>query len=31
VGFDERTGAAVVTRSDPSPDEIELLPAGTAA
>ncbi|MCE9601873.1 MAG: SMC family ATPase [Gemmatimonadetes bacterium] len=31
VGFDERTGAAVVTRTDPSPDEIELLPAGTAA
>ena len=31
VGFDERTGAAIVTRSDPSPDEIEFLPAGTAA
>ena len=31
VGFDERTGAAVVTRTDPSPDEIELLVAGTAA
>ena len=31
VGFDERSGAAVVTRADLSPDEIELLPAGTAA
>jgi exonuclease SbcC len=31
VGFDERTGAAVVTPVDVSRDEIALLSAGTAA
>ncbi len=31
VGFDERTGAAIVSQVDPSPDESALLSAGTAA